>query len=143
MNSLVIDASVVLKWYIPDEEIECADRIKRDFLDKRILLSAPSIIHYEINNVVLNAVRSKRLSVNRATLALKDFYFSDIKFHSSSLLLLSTFKLAEEFNISSYDASYVALSQSARIPFYTADAKLIGKLKNKIPLVKSLSEYPN
>lgn len=141
MNSLVIDASVVLKWYIPDEEMECADRIKRDFLDKRIRLLAPSIIHYEINNVVLNAVRSKRLSVNKAALALKDFYFSDIGFHSSPSLLLSTFGLAKKYNISSYDASYVALSQSAKVPFYTADAKLLGKVKGRVSLVKSLVEY--
>jgi len=141
MNSLVVDASVVLKWYIPDEQIECADRIKIDFLDKRVLLLAPSIIHYEINNVVLNAVKSNRLSLNKATLALRDFYYSDIKFHSSPSLLLFSFKVAEKLNISSYDASYVALCQMAKAPFYTADPRLLEKVKNKVPLVKPLASY--
>ena len=56
--------------------------------------------------------------------------------------MMEAWSLAEKHGITFYDASYVALCESVKIPFYTADAKLLGKLKNKIPLVKSLSSYP-
>lgn len=144
MKEIVIDASVVAKWYLDAEELaDCAQQIKTDYFSKQVALFAPFLINYELSNVILSAVRGGRLSARLADTALESFYSLDINLFSSPPLLLDSFKLAKEFNISSYDASYVALCQSAKIPFYTADAKLIGKLQNKIPLVKSLSKYPN
>jgi len=40
-------------------------------------------------------------------------------------------RIALSFDISSYDASYLALAEELKIPFITADQKLINKVESK------------
>ena len=48
--------------------------------------------------------------------------------------------IAMKYDISSYDASYVALAEYLKKPFFTADDKLLKKVKSKF--VFGLSDYP-
>ena len=49
MKELVIDASVILKWYLPDEEFASkALNILHRHVSGEIALCAPTILPYEI-----------------------------------------------------------------------------------------------
>ena len=136
---IIIDASVAAKWLLPDEDDFRADSIKRAFANRQIEIAVPVFIFYEVNNLLKSAVLSNRISFKDSL----DFYeyFLNLNFniHSSKLLLKNTLQTALKLEISSYDASYIALAEYLQSPFYTADEKLIKKTKSK--WVKNLEEY--
>lgn len=138
-KTIIIDASIVAKWLLPDEYDPIADTIKKAFTDREIAVAVPTLIFYEINNLLKSAALSKRISVKDSA----DFYeyFLNLNFniHWSKELLKNALQKALDLNISSYDASYVVLSESLKIPLFTADEKLVKKVNS--PLVKSLEDY--
>lgn len=138
-KSIIIDASVIAKWLLPDEEDFVANIIKEDFASRAISVSVPVFIFYEVNNLLKSAVLSGRLDAKRAVSLYEAFLDFDFIICSSKPLLKATLRKAVELNISSYDASYVALAESLQIPFFTADEKLVKKASNS--LVKVLDDY--
>lgn len=138
-KSTVIDASVVAKWLLPDEEDLTADAVKEDFAKRIIAISVPAFIFYEINNLLKSAVLSGRINAKDATRLYGNFLDFEFSVYWSRQLLKAALEKALEFNISSYDASYVALAEYLQVPFYTADAKLVKKVSGK--LVRLLENY--
>lgn len=139
-KSLIIDASVVAKWLLEDEqESPQAIRIKDEFLQNKISIQVPVFIYYEVNNLLKSATLSRRIDPGKAFKAYQGFL--DLRFivSSSEELLTATLKKALELDISSYDAVYIALAEYLQIPLFTADAKLVKKAKSN--LVKNLSDY--
>ncbi len=138
-KSIIIDASVIAKWLLPDEEDFVANIIKEAFASRAISVSVPILIFYEVNNLLKSAVLSGRIDVKRAVSLYEAFLDFDFIICSSKPLLKATLRKAVELNISSYDASYVALAETLEVPFYTADEKLVKKASSN--LVKGLDEY--
>lgn len=139
--NIVIDASILAKWFLPGEEdAEIALRIKDDFAQGNVSISLPSLIYYEINNLLKSAVISMRIDPKKAVKIYGDFLDLDFEIYATKELLKSTLDYAVKYNISSYDASYVALAEYLQKPFFTADKNLLDKVKNKF--VFGLEKYP-
>ncbi|MEM0011159.1 MAG: type II toxin-antitoxin system VapC family toxin, partial [Candidatus Bathyarchaeia archaeon] len=51
-DKVVADASVIVKWIIPEDYTEDALRLRDDFLDGKIDIHAPSIILLEVANAL-------------------------------------------------------------------------------------------
>lgn len=122
-----------------EDDAAFALQIKEDFIQKRISISLPTFAMYEINNLLRSAVHRQRINTQLAKKAYKGFLELDFTFYSSEELLQDTLEKALVFGISSYDASYIALSENLQMPFYTADRKLVEKAKSK--LVRSIHSY--
>lgn len=138
--SLVVDASVFAKWFLQDEsEREQALLIQKDFLQEAVSIDLPLTAIIEVNNIFKNAVLRKRIREKQALQIYEKFLKFDFVSHSSDEILQRTLQTAITLDISSYDASYVALAESLQIPFYTADERLVRKAKSN--LVISLKEY--
>lgn len=140
-KSIVIDASVIAKWLLPDEQDFTAKLIKDEFAKRAISICIPALIFYEVNNLLKSAVLSKRVKSKEAAQVYEAFLDLDFYVYWSKQLLKNTLKLAVKLNISSYDAAYMALAENLQIPFYTADKRLVGQVSDK--LVKSLECYIN
>lgn len=138
-NTIIIDSSVVAKWYLLDEPSESASRIKLDFLAGTTLLAAPLLIYYEVNNIIRSASLSFRISQSQAKKAYGAFLELNFTTYHSKQLLEEALQTALEINISSYDATYIALAEYLNVPFYTSDEKLVEKAGSK--LVKNLESY--
>lgn len=138
-KAIIIDASVVAKWLLPDEYDLRADIIKKAFSDREIAVAVPTLIFYEINNLLKSAVLSKRISVNDSVDFYKNFINLNFTIHWSKELLKNTLQRALDLNISSYDAAYIVLAEFLKIPLFTADEKLVKKANSS--LVKSLEDY--
>lgn len=137
---IVIDASVIAKWFLPDEqETEIALKIKEDFVQGSISIALPSLVFYEINNLLNLAVVRLRVSGEKAVDIYRDFLELDFETYFTKELLKSTLENALAYKISSYDASYIALTEMIKAPFFTADEKLINQVKSKY--VKTLKDY--
>ena len=121
----VVDASVIYKWYSPEESSETALQLLRDTRDGE-QLCAPDLGLYEIANVLRFA---PGISAAEIDFVLDNLAAHDIQFEVISLpLLKDAARLALKHGITVYDAVYVALARSLGCEFVTADRKLARKL---------------
>jgi len=61
---MVIDASVVLRGFFPDEEGHAvAQAIIRAYVREEVDLHAPTLLPYEVTNAILQAVRRGRINL--------------------------------------------------------------------------------
>lgn len=138
-KTIIVDCSVIAKWFLPDEPSEQAFRIKQDFTNKLILLAEPLLIYYEVNNIIRSASLQLRVNKKEADEAYNAFLELNFVVYHSKQLLERALQKAISLDISSYDASYVALAEYLRIPLYTSDQKLLLKTKNN--LIRDLKDY--
>ncbi len=138
-TTLILDSSVIAKWFFPEDDNKNALAIKDKFTQNKISLAIPILLYYEINNLLKTAVKSFRIDVNDSIRVYKAFLKLNFIAYSSEILLEKTLGSALKYDISSYDASYIALSEYLQVPFVTADQKLINKVSNK--LVINLKDY--
>ena len=137
----VVDASVVVKWYVVEEHRERALKLRDDFIDGKIKLAAPAIMPFE----VLNAVRYSKRTIEAETLkavaeslALYGFELYSIRDRYAELVV----EVALDNDITIYDASYVALAKHLRTVVYTADRELIAGLSGEYrDLARDIREY--
>lgn len=97
------------------------------FLSHEISVSVPLLIYYEINNLLRTAIKRLRISEDLAQKAYQGFLELELVTYSSKELMITALEKAVTLDISSYDASYVALSEYLKIPLITADQKLVDK----------------
>lgn len=129
-TNIILDSSVVAKWFFPSEEdSNIAFKIRDSFLSHEIAISVPILIYYEINNLLRTAIKSLRINEELAKEAYQGFLELELIAYSSKELMANALEKAILLDISSYDASYVALSEYLQIPLVTADQKLIDKAK--------------
>lgn len=130
-TNIILDSSVVAKWFFPSEEdSNNALKIRELFLSHEISISVPLLIYYEINNLLRSAIKSLRINEALAKEAYLGFLELELIAYSSNELMTRALENAILLDISSYDASYVALSEYLQIPIITADQKLIDKTKS-------------
>jgi len=127
---------------LPDEEyIEAALRLLKDYASGLINLSAPAILPLEIGNALWRAVKLNRLSQADAQLSLKKLGVVGLELYEIDWAEASeVLVIASQFDIAVYDATYLFLSDKLKVPFVTADDKLIHKVQNHFKLI-NLKEY--
>ncbi len=131
MTSLVVDSSVVFKWYRqPGDEdyVPQAVSILERHLHGDIEIHVPDLLFYELGNILRlkeSLVSKDALTILRETFALA------LQIHPIDLPLSEeAFRFAREHDITFYDASFVALSHLLQASFITADKKLFANLKS-------------
>jgi len=138
---VVLDASVVVKWFVVEEGREEALAIRDDYIDGRVSICAPHLMLFEVLNAVRYARRDLEPSTLRAiarSLALYGFDLYPLAGEYAEL----TAEVALRNGITVYDASYVALARLLGATMYTADEKLIALLSEEDrAYVAHLSEY--
>jgi len=129
MQEVVIDANVVVKWFVEEENSDQALKIRDKYINGEIKLIAPSIITFEI----LNALYYKRLfsesEMREISEALEAFSFE--LYYLKGEYVEKTLEVVFKNDITVYDASYIALAIIKDTYMYTADEKLIERLKEE------------
>jgi predicted nucleic acid-binding protein len=124
----VLDASIAAAWFLPDEANDVSDNAYALMRRGKLVLHAPELWLWECGNIVANSVKRRRLSVADALLA-----WSAVDSIRSRIALLppepaqaaSALSLALEHGLSLYDAAYLRLAISLRVPLLTADRALV------------------
>ncbi len=141
-HQVVIDACVAAKWFLRDEDFVCeADQLLIDASENRILLIVPNLFDYEISNVLLTAVRGKRLTPEQAQRFLRDLQEIKLVRIDDHSLGERWFSLARTMGSSVYDAAYVILAQSCEAHFVTGDRRLLRKITPEFPNVHWIGNY--
>jgi predicted nucleic acid-binding protein len=136
---IVVDASVVVKWFVEEENSDKAIKIRDKYVEGGIELIAPEIINFE----VLNALYYKKLfsesELKEISEALDSYSFS--LYSLKGEYAEKTIEVALKNNITIYDASYIALSIIKNTYMYTADEKLVERLKeNYLKYIRKIKE---
>lgn len=140
VDEIIVDASIVAKWFFPEEDSQIALKIKDDFTKGAIGIAVPILFYYEVCNLLKSAVKSSRVDSGHAEVVFKDFLKYGLVGYFTSDLQKESLTLSIKLDISSYDASYIVLAEYLKKPFFTADKKLLLKVKNKF--VFALENYP-
>lgn len=139
-NSIILDTSVVVKWFTPEEDKEKARSLLKDFYNDEIVIIFPALLFYELGNVLIN----KRISIGTVS----EIMIKLQKLCSLGLVVedigLKWFKKiyqnSVEYSLTFYDAAYITLLQNKDGHFVTADTKLFQKVNKAFSNVKLLSE---
>ena len=142
MKRIVVDASVVLKWYLPDEEY---GNIAIEILDKyvayEIEIIAPFLLEYEVINGLLIAQKRGRVEKEIVATAIVGLLNLEIEQKSLSFFYPEVLRFSESYGISAYDASYLAVAMEADALMVTADETLYNKVKTELKWVKWLGDF--
>ncbi len=126
MTAYVIDASVVVKWFVPEQYSEPALRLKHTDAQ----LHAPAFLTLEIGNVLSKKRRRGELTAPDAEDIWRAFRRAPVRRHVDETLVLAAFDLAYLTKQSVYDSLYLALAMKLDLPFLTADRKFYRALQH-------------
>ena len=135
---IVIDASVVVKWFV-EEEHSRESRLLRDaYVNGLVDLAAPELLPYEVLNALKYSGAFGEDELKEAAQALDDYQLT--LYSLKGRLALRAIEVAMRKGLTIYDASYVALAEALSSTMYTADEKLIGRV-GEPHLIKHIVEF--
>jgi len=138
---MVLDASVVLKWYLTDEELGVkAISLLGEYVSNELDILAPSLLEYEIMNGLMIAQKRGRIKEEKILSAIEGFDNLGINLSSLSHLYLQIIHFCKTYNRSVYDASYMALALDEGISLITADEGLFNSIRKDLKWVKWLGD---
>lgn len=122
----VVDASVALKWIIPEPDSPLANSVRqsRDFV-------APDLLVAECVNAIWRRSRMEGYSPQQREEALLLVRHLNIELRSTRELAVRAGLLAEALDHPAYDCFYLALAERVDGYFMTADTKLIAKVADR------------
>ena len=123
--TFVVDASVVMKWFLPDEEFaQEALAVLIALQDGDVSLVAPNHLYYEVANVLRTSVRRARMTDEEARESLVACLALPINTYRDRELVLRGFDKAQEFGCAAYDGLYLAVADELSCPLIHADGRL-------------------
>lgn len=137
-GQIVVDASVVVKWFVEEEYSGEARGLRDAYTDNLLDLAAPSILPYEVLNALKYSGAFGEDELKEVAEILGDY---QLALHQlSGELAKRAVELAFRKGITVYDASYVALADTLDTVLYTADERLLRKV-GMHKLVKHVAEF--
>ena len=135
LTVFVLDCSVTVSWLMPDESfgLNLLDQVTENGA------IVPSLWSLEVGNVLLIAERKKRITLEQRQKAIHTLAELPIVIDAmtSDHAWLETMELAERYNLTLYDASYLELSLRRFFPLATFDNSLKRAAELAGVLVKS------
>jgi len=121
----VYDASFIFAIILPDENNSNIDKIY-NALDENDDVYIPQLNWYETANVFRNLIRHKRFTAEEAAYFFPMLSFVGFKtdFESGVNYSKKLWELANEYNLSSYDAAYLELADRKKAILCTLDEEL-------------------
>jgi len=137
---IVVDASVVAKWFIDEEYTGEALKMREDYKNGVVDLWSTQLMPFEVLNALRYNPEFSQKEVEKAANALSRYRIALYPLLND--LREPCVRIALKYGITIYDASYVALSQFLNKQLYTADENLLAKV-GKDEAVHHIRNYPN
>jgi predicted nucleic acid-binding protein len=126
-ESALLDSSVVLKWFRRDEVWrDVALQLRQAYIEGRMVIYVPDLLTYEIANVLRYKPDLSQGQVQAALNSLYDMQIRIVK--GSREVVKEAIHLAYFYDVTVYDAAFLAIAENLSVPFITADDKLSQKL---------------
>lgn len=146
MKVLVIDASVVLAFYLPAEPYKVqALTLLADYVAGAVKLVMLTLTHYEVLNALSRAVRGlktgQKISRDEALAILSALARLKLAEQSIQALERRILEIAERYQRSGYDAAYLALAEHLGADLITGDERFYNAVKDHFPQVQFVASY--
>jgi predicted nucleic acid-binding protein len=141
MTLLVVDSSVIIKWFVDESLDAAALSIYADYQSGKYTFLAPDFVNAEVGNIVWKKHLRKELSTVEAQEVIDLFRLVSFQLTSTADLLEDAYQLAVQHQRTVYDMLYVALSRQKRCSFVTADEKLVNSVKTSLDNVLWLGNW--
>ena len=120
MSVFVVDASVVLKWFVPEIHSDAARRL----LAATHQFLSPDLLFPEVGNAIWKKVRRGELTAEEGRRLAADISSVAVETVSTRGLMIDGHALAVTTGLSVYDAMYLALAIRLKTDLVTADDRL-------------------
>jgi predicted nucleic acid-binding protein len=137
MTSLVVDASVAIKWMLalPNERLVPHAVVLHDrFVRGELEIAVPDLFWSEVANVVWKSIRAQSISRADGQVALRVLAEADLLTVRCLGFAQSALEIALKYGRSAYDSMYVALAVQTKAELITADEKLVNALARDLPV---------
>jgi len=121
----VVDASVAVKWFLPEIYSEAARRLR----NTAVRLHAPAFMTLEIGNALCKKVRGGEITAALADTVLRELQHLPLQRHPDELLFPAAVRLAHSTRQSLYDCLYLALAVALGGRLVTADRPFLQSLE--------------
>jgi predicted nucleic acid-binding protein len=118
-ESLVVDASVAIKWYLPEIHADAAIRC----LDEKYDLLVPDLFLAEFGSILWKKCRIGEVTHTEALTIFSALWKVPIKKYRLEELIMPAFELATGLDKTIYDSIYLALAVFEDCKLLTADRK--------------------
>jgi predicted nucleic acid-binding protein len=125
VSVFVVDASLVIKWFVPEIHSEAARR----WLDASHDYVAPDLLFSEVGNVVWKKVRRKELEEAEARQLAVDLAQVAVETVGTRSLLQDALAVALTTGITAYDAMYLTLAVRLETEVITGDDRFAAKIE--------------
>jgi predicted nucleic acid-binding protein len=126
LGRFVVDASVAIKWFVPEIHADAARRLLREGMT----LLAPDLIWAEVANGLWRKWRDKELAAEAVEGILNDFRRYPLYIHSGELLYDVAWPVAQSSGRTFYDSLYLALAANNGCLLVTADLRFFNAVKD-------------
>lgn len=121
MRELVVDASVVAKWFVPEVHSPAAVRLLEN---DQVTFYAPDLLLTELASVMWKKTQRKEITVTEARTIVTAFDQMPVGIVSTAPLTAPAFEIAVALNQTVYDATYLAVAIARDTRVVTADNRL-------------------
>jgi len=140
VSVFVVDASLVIKWFVPEVDSDAARR----WLDAPNDYIAPDLLFPETGNTVWKKVRRGELSPDEAQQLVTDLSVIAVEAVPMRGLMPDAHALALRASVTVYDATYLALAVRLETQVITGDDRFARRLADHpllAPHVRSLRDF--
>lgn len=142
VNTVVVDASIALKWVLPEPDTALAVALLDDWLTNRVRIVAPSWFAGEVANILYRQARRGTFTMPDAHRALTGVLDVVECLPESSIEAHRAVDIADAAARSAtYDALYLAVAEIHTSEYWTADEIFYNATKGAYPQVRLLGIY--
>lgn len=134
----LLDSSVLVKWFLEEEDSKAARHIQTRFLAGDWQLAYADLSLYEVANALLYSRQFEPHEIAQAIAALPLIGMQRLTYETP--VLQRAVELSAELGIAVYDAYLVALAETHAMTFISADKRLLRRLLH-LPFVQDLSQF--
>lgn len=124
MRRYVVDASVAIKWFVPEIHSDAALRSRYGGSH----LHVPAFMILELGNVLAKKIRRNELTPRDGDTILRELKRLPLQRHANDRLFPAAYRLALDTRSSLYDCLYLALAEVVDGIMVTADRKFVTTL---------------
>lgn len=125
MTSLIVDASVAVKWFFREPDSQRAIDLRQGDLD----FIAPELIIAEIGNAAWKKCMKNQIDAADAVFVVREATLLLSSLVPITELAEAAMQLSADLRHPIYDCFYLALAERERAPIVSADAKFLAAAK--------------
>jgi len=139
LRAVVVDASVITKWFVDETHSEQARKLRDDYIDLNVRLVVPRSARYEVLNALKYSGAFGTKELIDVAMILEDYQFIEVPLDGR--YAEETIRISVEHGVTVYDASYAAVGKVRGIDVFTADERFLERI-NEDAFIKHIRDYP-